>query len=146
MAIYGKSVAKAAPATNTCVIMVRPAASKRCTILELGVFNTTAVASSICVVRSLTSGTPSTSAVFESEDISGEASDTNLDSAWSAAPTITAGNRFRGIVLPATIGAGFVWTFPRGLRCEQGATTQVALWNFGGATAAALEAYAVIDE
>lgn len=146
MALYSLGVSKAAPATATCIAMIRPASSNDVSVREIGVFNSTAVASSVGLIRSLTSGTPSTSALVQSDIPGLTAGGTNIDTAWSVAPTIGS-NYYRKIVLPATIGAGIIWTFePRDIIVRNGATTQVCLWNFSGSTGAALELYVVVEE
>lgn len=145
MAVYQWGGAKAAPATLTGIAMIRPASATPCYVQEIGVFNETAVASSVGLVRSATTGTPSTSALVQS-GIPGLTGQTNIDTAWSAAATV-ASVYMRQIVLPATIGAGIIWTFgPRDLLVQNGATTQLMLWNFGGSTNAALRLYVVVDE
>jgi hypothetical protein len=60
-------------------------------------------------------------------------SETTLDTAttkaavaWGTAPTVPA-NFFRRISLPATIGAGVFWTFPRGLILA--ASAAMEFWN-----------------
>lgn len=146
MTLYAASVAKAAPATVTGVAMIRPPATLDAQVREIGIFNTTAVASSIGLYRSATTGTPSTSALVQAQDSQRVAGQTNIDTAWSAAATV-ATVRMRGIVLPNTIGAGVIWTFgPGELWAKNGATGQLMLWNFGAAAAAALEVYVVVDE
>lgn len=146
MALYSVGQSKAAPATGTCIAMIRPGSSNDVSVREIGVFNSTAVATSVGLIRSLTSGTPSTSTLVQSDIPGLTAGATNLDTAWSAQPTIST-IYLRKLVLPATIGAGIIWTFePRDLIIRNGATTQVCLWNFGAGTAAALEVYVVVDE
>jgi hypothetical protein len=145
MTIYSLGVSKAAPATVTGIAMIRPASATPCYVQEIGVFNSTGVASSIGLVRSATTGTPSTSALVQA-GVPGLTGQTNIDTAWSAAATVAA-NYIRKIVLPATIGAGVIWTFGlRDLLVQNGATTQLMLWNFSGSTDAALELYVVVDE
>lgn len=46
--------------------------------------------------------------------------------AWSAAPTIPA-QFLRRKSLPATVGAGVIWTFPFGLGCS--ASSEMVVWN-----------------
>ena len=149
MSRYSASIAKAAPTTGTCVMMIRPAAGRTISVVEVGFFMTTSVAAapSIGLYRNATTGTPSTSTLVQSEEMNGVAGTTNLDTAWSAAPTVNA-IRNRGIILPvSTIGAGWVWTFPEGkLKCSPGGTTQLCLWHFGAATIGAMEVYAVVEE
>jgi hypothetical protein len=51
---------------------------------------------------------------------------TSCATAWTVAPTIPA-QMFRRNVSNATVGGGVIWTFPRGLRVENG--TSMVLWN-----------------
>jgi hypothetical protein len=146
MSLYSVGLSKTAATTGTAIAMIRPASTNSPSVREIGVFNSTAVASSIGLIRSATAGTPSTSVLVQS-DIPGLAAGvTNIDTAWSSQPTI--GSIYmRKIVLPATIGAGVIWTFePRDLVPLNGATTQLLLWNFGAGSTAALEIYFVLEE
>jgi len=144
MTLYAMGVAKAAPTTGTGICMIRPASATPCYVQEIGVFCETAVATSVGLVRSATTGTPSTSALVQAQVIG--TGQTNIDTAWSAAATV-ATVYMRQIVLPATIGAGIIWTFgPKDLLVQNGATTQLMLWNFGAGTGAALRLYVVVDE
>jgi hypothetical protein len=143
---YSLGFAKAAPATLTGVAMIRPASTLDVSVLEIGIFNETAVASSIGLVRNATTGTPSTSALVQAAIPGANAGNTNIDTAWSAAATVGA-NYMRQVVLPASIGAGVIWTWPPNvLIARAGATTQLMLWNFGAGTAAALRCYIDLDE
>lgn len=146
MALYTIGASKAAPTTGTAIAMIRPASTDDVAVREIGVFNSTAVASSVGLVRNATTGTPNASALFQAQDPGRPAGLTNLDTGWSAAATIAA-VYLRKIVLPASIGAGIIWTFgPNELFAKNGATTQLLLWNFGAGTAAALEVYVVVEE
>jgi hypothetical protein len=53
--------------------------------------------------------------------------------AWTTAPTVPA-NFFRRVTLPAAIGSGIIWTFPRGLMLAAGAA--MLLWNLATNSAA----------
>lgn len=145
---YGAGVSKAAPGAGTAACVIRPATADDVEIREIGVFNSTAVASSIGLIRTLTMGTASTSTLVQAEDPQRPAGTCNVDTAWSVAPTIAASPIYiRKIVLPNTIGAGVIWTFgPGELWARNGATSALALWNFGGGAAAALELYVRIYE
>jgi hypothetical protein len=148
MALYSAGVSKTAPTTGTVIALIRPAASDQVQIREIGVFNSTAVASSVGLIRTATVGTPSTSTLVQAQKNDGPAGTCNIDTAFSAQPTIAGSPIYlRKIVLPASIGAGIIWTFgPNELWASSGATTSLVLWNFGSGTAAALEVYVVIDE
>lgn len=148
MTTYSIGVSKTAPASGSAAAILRAAAADDVQIREIGVFNSTGVASSIGLIRTLTAGTPSTSSLVQGGDPQRPAGTMNVDTAWSVAPTISVAPLYlRKIVLPATIGAGVIWTFgPNELWTKNGATTDLALWNFGGGAAAALELYVVVDE
>jgi hypothetical protein len=148
MAFYSVGVSKSAPASGGAAAVIRPASSDDVQIREIGVFNSTAVASSIGLIRTLTAGTASTSSLVQAEDPQRPAGTCNIDTAWSVAPTIAVTPVYlRKIVLPATIGAGVIWTFgPGECWAKNGNTTSLVLWNFGGSTAAALELYVRIEE
>lgn len=144
MARYGVGFTKAAPAAGTFISQLRTTSTKDVRIWEVGVSNSTAVASSVGLIRSLTVGATFTTVTPVTEDPSAGAATALCDTAITTAPTITANTFLRKIVLPATIGAGIIWTFPNGLIVPVSAG--IMLWNFGGATAAALEGYWVYDE
>lgn len=146
MALYSLGFAKAAAATGTAYAMIRPPAATDVEVREIGVFNETAVTSSVGLVRNATTGTPSTSTLVQAQDPTRPAGVTNIDTAWSTAATV-ATNYLRQIVLPATIGAGIVWYFgPGEMWAKNGATSQLALWNFGAGTSAAMRIYVLLYE
>lgn len=147
MARFSASVAKAAPAAAAAIIVIRPPSGRKISVLEIGIANTTAVASSIAMGRvGGTAGTQSAQSLVQAEENIGDTGVTNIETAWSAAPTNPT-VRNRGIVLPATIGAGWVWSWAPGqLYVGNGANSAWMLYNFGGAAAAALEVYVVVDE
>jgi hypothetical protein len=62
--------------------------------------------------------------------------------AWTVAPTVPA-VFLRRIILPATIGAGVIWTFPRGLTLP--VTKGICLWNIA-ASSANTNVWCVLDE
>jgi hypothetical protein len=52
--------------------------------------------------------------------------------AWSAAPTVPV-QYLRRKALPATVGAGVIWTFPEGLQVAAGG--EMVLWNLASNSA-----------
>lgn len=62
--------------------------------------------------------------------------------AWGTPPTVPA-NFFRRISLPATVGAGVIWTFPRGLILAAAAAME--FWNLA-TNSANVNVYWVVDE
>jgi hypothetical protein len=119
-------------------------------IVEFGLFNTSAVASSIYLGKPANTPVATTSQTSSLDyDGFGSAlltSASALDTAWSTAPTVpTAANQGRGVTLPANIGAGIVWSF-YDRPIELLASTWLVVWNWGAATMAANKLYFVWDE
>jgi hypothetical protein len=83
----------------------------RCRIREIGVFNTTATAVSLKIVRLTTAGTPGTSQTVDKLDPADPSANVGAfrTTYSSTAPTIT-DTGFR-VTLNGAIGAGFVWTW-----------------------------------
>lgn len=144
MARYGTGFTKAAPATGTFVSQVRTTSAKPIVVYEVGCFCSTAVALSVGLIRSLTVGATFTTVTPQAEDPASGAATASVDTAITTQPTITANTYFRKVVLPATIGAGIIWTFPLGLRVPVSAG--LMLWNFGAGTGPAVEGYWLHDE
>lgn len=148
MATYTIAQTKAAVVTAAPIAAIIPGANDRATIKEIGVFQSTAVASSIGLIRTLTLGTATTSNTVQPAHPGDPAGAAALTTAWSTAPTISGTpNYLRRIILPATIGAGVIWSFGYGdMIALNAATSGLVLWNFGGATSAALELYVTLEE
>jgi hypothetical protein len=80
-------------------------------ILEIGVFNTTATACCVGVVRITTAGTPGASVSIAKESDTAQAPLATVNNTYtSTGPTITAGV-LRQASLGAAIGSGVIWTF-----------------------------------
>ncbi len=86
--------------------------------------------------------TPATSSLVIAEDAGNTtAGNTQVALSWTTGPTLPT-NFLRRVSLPATIGSGIVWTFPRG-RTTLKAVTDV-LWNFTAGSVA--DIWVVVDE
>lgn len=130
--------------TNNANFDVAASTGVRHRIMEFGIFLAAATASVFGLNRPSTLGTRTTPTALLAED-SGDPALTGInlvDSAvaWSAQPTLGAAD-LRRIGFPATIGAGVVWTFPKGL--SSAASLPIAIVN-RGATGVA-DIYAVAD-
>src|SRR6266550_4761496 len=99
------------------LVAIRAPATEIGRLLELGVFLTAATATRLGLARATTvSITPGTTkpgrAVFPGTPAAPLAdSATLLVASWGTAPVISL-NYLRKISLPATVGAGFIWTWP----------------------------------
>lgn len=118
-------------------------------VVEIGVFCNAATASGVSLLRNTASGEANSTATsagqpFNPADVAGTGV---IGTAWSTAPTITAASRIRRGQLPATIGAGLIWTFPAPLVIRNATKTDyLVLWNESGSTNSALNGYVTWDE
>jgi hypothetical protein len=146
MAIYSISQRTSGVTSgNAAMDVANPTASgMRARLMEMGCFLGAATASTYSLARCTALGTRTTPTALAAED----GSDPTLSNialvdsavAWSVQPTISATD-FRRIGLPATIGTGVIWTFPRGLVITQ--ALSVALTN--RATNGVVDCHAVCD-
>ncbi len=142
MAIYSLSQRSIQTAAAHCAWEIITAATKRPRILELGFSQVTAVAGTYGLGRPQAVGvTPTAPVTFLAEDPGDPAAVTTAAVAWGTEPTVPTGY-FRRITCPATIGAGAIWTFPRGLYVP--ISFSIILWII--ATAPVLDCWAVISE
>jgi hypothetical protein len=146
MAKYSAAVTTPAPATLAPFATIRAGASSRIRLLELGVANNAATASSIAVQRATNTFVPTTSLLGQPNDLGDPASIGAVDTTWSTAPTINTLIKLRQVVLPATIGAGWVWVLPEPIVLGPAGVGALVVWNFGAAAASALSLYCVWEE
>lgn len=144
MARYSAGVTTPAAAAAAAFATLHALTTDRPSIVEIGIFLNAATASSIQLIHAANTPVASTSVLGQAEDAADPAATINIDTAWSTAPTITAMIPLRRAVLPATIGAGVIWTFPQGLKLL--ISDWLVLWNYGGAAGSALSVYFVWDE
>jgi hypothetical protein len=129
MALYELSVAGGAGTISVAQAELRAASTDAIYVYEVGVSLTAATASSIGLGRPANSGSVAggTLAVGLGNDQDVAAAVGGIvTTGWTTAPTAPT-NFFRRIGLPAAIGNGVIWTWPRGLRVKQG--TSLVLWN-----------------
>ncbi len=143
MAIYSLAQRTIVTAAAAATWEIISASTNKPKIMELGFSQVTAVAGSYGLGRPAATGvTPTSPQTFIDEaDGGGPNALTTAAVAWGTSPTVPA-NFFRRITCPATIGAGAIFTFPRGWTLP--ISKSVVLWI--NATAPVLDAYAVIDE
>jgi hypothetical protein len=142
MAIYSMSQRTIVTSAAAATWEIRTVATLRSQILEVGFSQVTAVAGTYGLGRPQAIGvTPTSPQTFISEDAGEPAGNTNACVAWGTPPTVPL-NFFRRVTCPATIGAGVIWTFPRGLIIAT--SSSLILWVL--ATAPVLDAWAVENE
>jgi hypothetical protein len=121
---------------------IRTAATDRPRVMEIGVWMAAATASVVGIGRpQAIGGTPTTPVTVLAEDPGDPAGTVTTALAWGTPPTVPL-QFFRRLNLPATIGAGVILTFPRGLVIA--ASNSIVHWNI---TATGIQdAHCVIDE
>lgn len=108
--------------------------TRRASILEIGVFATTAVAGEVGIGRPANTPATPTSVTVQASDPADEAGTTLLSNAWVTAPTVP-GTAMRRIQLPATIGAGVIWSWAPGELMVPAASLAagIVIWQFTAA-------------
>ena len=142
MAIYSLSLKTTNTTTANACLEIITASTNRPRLLELGLSLNAATASEFGLGRPAAIGiTPTTPVTFLAEDPADAAATVTAALAWGTGPTIPT-NFFRRVSLPATVGAGVIWTFPRGLLIP--ISSSLILWNLS--TTSAADIWAIIDE
>lgn len=126
---------------NPCLEIITPSTYKA-KIMEIGLFLAAATASVFGLGRPAAMGiTPTTPVTVLAEDPESPAGHVQTALAWATSPTVP-GNFFRSISLPATIGTGIIWSFPRGLIIP--ISFSMVIWNISAVGVA--DIYVVLDE
>lgn len=98
---------------NAPLVAIRAPATERCGLLELGIFLSAATSTVLGLTRATTvSVTPGTTVAGQNTVPGAPISGTLLVSSWGTAPVLTSPVYFRPVVLPATVGAGIIWSWP----------------------------------
>jgi hypothetical protein len=143
MGRYQIGVSKTTPAAAGLLAQLRTGASRDARVFEIGVFASTAVSGTVGLIRpSAVGATFTSSSVGAAEDAALGAGAAVVDIAATTPPTIGS-NYMRRIVLPGSIGAGVIWTFPNGINVP--VASALALWQIS-ALAVTYETYWVFDE
>ena len=119
-------------------------ATDRVALLEYGLFLAGAGATTQGLGRPAANGVGATATInLQAEDSASPTSTALSVLEWTttdpSAPTVF----MRRIGLPATIGVGVIWTFPRGIVIP--ISSNLVLWNIVAVTTG-IDAYAVVDE
>lgn len=126
---------------NPC-LEIRTASTDKPRIMEIGISLVAATASVFGLGRPQAIGvTPTTPVTVLAEDASDPAGTVQTALAWATPPTVPL-NFFRRVSLPATIGAGVIWTFPNGLTIP--VSSSLVLWNISATSV--IDTWVVLDE
>lgn len=120
--------------SNAALAWLRSTAAKDMRIWEIGVFmeSGTAAASVIGLGRPAAVSVTPTAIVPQAQDTSAGAAVCSASVAATTKPTSPA-NFMRRFGMPATLGAGIIWTFSRGLVVPTG-PAEIVIWNIGAST------------
>lgn len=143
MAIYSLALNGTVTTTGAASWDVKAAATNRPRVMELGYVNGAATASTYGYGRSANTATQTSPVLVQAEDPADAAALTGCAVAWSVAPTLPT-QFFRRASIPATIGAGIIYTFPRGLALANSSSSLVQ-WNLA-TNSAVYNTYVVVDE
>ena len=143
MAIYFLSLNTTVTTITAAAWDVKAASTNQPRIMELGLNLGAATQSSYGIGRTGNTATQTSPTLLQAENPGDPAALTGCAVAWSVAPTVPS-QFFRRVIMPATIGAGIIYTFPRGLILAAAAAS-LCLWNIT-ANSASTNVHVVADE
>jgi len=143
MAIYSLSRNSTVATSAAANEEVRTTATDRCKIMEVQIFLAAATASRYGIGRPAAIGvTPTSPVTVLAEDSADPAGTVTTAVAWATPPTVPTAF-FRRIALPATIGTGIIFTFPRGI--SMAVSGGFVFWNLA-TNSADVENTVIVDE
>lgn len=141
MAIYSAAARTTNTTINNANFEIRTAATNKPALMEIGFAQATGTASSYGFGRPAAIGVTPVNVAFQAEDPAGPTAIANYSLSWATSPTAPT-VYMRRYNTAATVGAGMVWTFPRGLLIP--VSSSVVLFNVTATVAC--DVWAVIDE
>lgn len=145
--IYEAGVTKTT-STAAAAIATLIAGTRRASVLEIGVFIGSAVAAEIGLGRAAnTAAGALTGVVVQAGDTSDEAGTATLTTTFATTQPTAPTNPLRRMHLPATIGAGVIWTWAPGelIIPASSLVNPLTIWQFN-ATAVVYDAYIKVLE
>jgi hypothetical protein len=144
MAIYSGDFVTTVTGSGAPAMDFRGASANAPKIMEMAIVLAAATASTYAILRSANSPTQTSTNVLVAEDPGNAAAgQTTQAVTWSTAPTAPT-VYYRRSVLPATVGAGVVYTWPRGLGIAPAGAT-IVIWN-SAINSASMNVRVVVDE
>ena len=143
MAIYSMGGVGGVGTTGVASTEIIAAATDKPKIMEISISQTAATASLFGLGRPAAIGVTPTSPVtlVDEQDGNGPTGLTKTAVAWGTPPTVPV-TFMRRLATVAAIGAGIIWTFPRGLGVPVNGS--VVIWN--GGTNSIVHFHVVADE
>ncbi len=142
MAIYSLALNSTVTTIAASAMDILAVSTNSPRIMEIGASLGAATASTYGIGRAANTPVQTSGVALLQENPNDPTGNTKAAVAWSTAPTVPA-NFFRRITLPATIGAGVIWTFPRGLMLA--ASAAMEFWNIA-TNSASVNVHWVVDE
>ena len=144
MAIYSQGFATTVATTTAPSADLKASSTNSPKLMEYGINLGAATASTYGIGRPGNDGSVAQTApvLLQSENPADPPAQTGSAVAWSTAPTVPT-VFLRRCFLPATIGAGIIWTFPRGLTLP--VSKGLVNWNIA-ASAANTAIWCICDE
>lgn len=141
MAIYSLSQRTTNITIANACLEIRTASTDRPRVMEIGITNNAATTGVFGLGRPQAIGVTPVNVAFLAEDTGDPASTINGSLSWGTGPTVPL-NFFRRVSLPNLVGAGIVWTFPRGLLIP--ISSSIVLWNI--TAVGVVDVWVVVDE
>jgi hypothetical protein len=142
MAIYSLAVRTTNTTINQAAVELYTAATVAVKVYEIGISQVTGTSVAWGLGRPANQGVTPVAAVFQAEQSTADpAAKTNLSLSWGTSPTAPAVYLRKAYTLNQ-IGAGIIWTFPRGLYVPVSASLVV----FNITASVASDIWFVIDE
>lgn len=150
MPFYEQGLASVAAATGAAYLTMHASTTDSARLREFGAFCNAATASPFLIGRPANTPVATTSVLFNAINPDTDtAAITNMDTAWSTAPT-TPTVIYRRVALPATIAAGIIFVWNEGeeilMSKTAGSNQWIVIWNYSGSTGSVLNTYAKIRE
>lgn len=143
---YSAGVRTGAGSTTLPIISIYAAAAVGCRVREIGVFNTTATAVALHVVRLAATGTQGAGQVEAKHDPASAAAGCTVFTTHTVDPTSGVIDLGYRTTLGAAVGSGVIWTFgDSGLVLPVGTTSGIGVIVSTG-TGQVCDAYVVFDE
>ena len=144
MAIYSQGQQTTVGTTTVTAFDIKASATNSPRLMELGFINGAATQCTYGIGRPANDGSVAQTSGLAvlAENPADPTGQTTTAVAWTTAPTVPT-TFLRRPFIPATIGAGIVFTFPRGLIMQ--ASRGIVLWNIA-ASSAVMNVHVVVDE
>ena len=142
MAIFSLAQRTSGASSGTAALEIIAGSNNAFSLKEIGLTLNAGTATTLGMGAPAANGTTPTSVVVLSEDQGNTTTGATSGAlTWATGPTLPTAF-VRRVSLPATVGAGIVWTFPRGFNVLK-STTEI-IWNF--VTGSVLDVWYVLDE